>query len=538
MKFIKICLLLVVLISTGSCKKWLDVNEDPATPQVAKAEYLLPPIIFQMANNTANDYRVIFKYTQNMFSQNVAASSIEWDEHGYTVANDIGGSLWRMVYVNFGLNLEDMIKDAEANNKWTYAGIGYAIKAWGFQMLTDSHGPVILNDVFAKNKLSFTYSEQDEVYEQVRVWSYQALACFQKPDGADYSAVLSSVSGDTMYKGDREKWKKFIYGLLALQYSHLVNKPQFKTAYADSVVKYAKLSFEGAADDATIMFNGNNSSDSNPFSQNAGLITSAAYGRIGQPIVDLLTGGVRGVPALDPKTSIDPRLTRMINPIATGPAIGIGVYRGVMPTEGDDATTKTIPHVLGSVSGTAASPFPGKYLFADAARYPIMSYSQLQFALAEAYFHQGLTGPAHTAYINGIKGHMDFVNLYGRNGSPSATAISTTEVNNYLASSEVVQNHANLTLADIMGQKYIAQWGWAGMEQWTDLRKYHYDPLIFRQYKQLEPSQLFPSNAGKYAYRIRPRYHSEYDWNKDELERWGGLLPNYHTYEPWFNLSN
>ena len=291
------------------------------------------------------------------------------------------------------------------------------------------------------------------------------------------------------------------------------------------------MSFASAADDALVFFNGSTSENANPFGQTYGLITPLAYGRPGQPIIDLLTGGVRGTPAENPTTSVDPRLTRMVNPIATS-----GVYKGILPTQGDQAVVKTIPHVLGSVAGTSLAPFPGKYIFADAAKYPIMSYSQLQFAKSEALFIKGDKAGAYVSYINGIKGHMDFVNLYGLNGSPASTSITATQVSNYLASNEVAQNFISLTMTDIMGQKYISQWGWAGMEQWCDLRKYHYDPLIFTAFKRLDPAQFYIDNNGKYAYRLRPRYNSEYVWNKNELEKWGGLMPDYHTKETWFSL--
>lgn len=532
MKFIRITCLIAFLFTLGSCKKWLDINTDPATPETVNAEHLLSPLIFQMANNTATDYRLIFKYNQNMHSQSITAAAINWDKHGYAPGSDIGGSLWRMAYVNFGLNLESMIADGEAKEKWIYAGIGYAIKAWGYQMLTDAHGPVILDEAFTLGKVTFKYQDQPEVYAQVRIWCQKALESLNKTDALDYTAALTGPSGDTIFKGNRDKWRKFIYGILAQQYSHLVNKPEFVSSYADSVIKYTDLSFASAADDAMISFNGATNSDSNPFGQKFGLITAVEYGRPGQPVVDLLTGGVRGTPVLAPTTSVDPRLTKMINPIAS-----TGVYRGIVTTLGDQPTTKTIPHVLGSVTGTTLTPFPGKYIFSDAAKYPLMSYSQLQFTKAEAMFIKGNVAGAYAAYINGIRGHMEFVNLYGLNGTAAPTAITPAQISAYLLSSEVAQNPTSLTLADIMGQKYIAQWGWAGMEQWTDLRKHHYNPLIFRSYKQLEASQFFIDNNGKYAYRLRPRYNSEYVWNRDELAKWGGLLPDYHTQELWFSLQ-
>jgi len=533
MKVLKLIILSALVISITSCKKWLDVNVDPATPQNTKAEYMLSPILFQMANNTATDYRVIFKYTQDMVGQDATTFTLNWEKHGYQSASDVGGSMWRMVYVNFGLNLEDMIKDAEATNKWTYAGIGYAVKAWGLQLLTDAHGPVVLDEAFT-NRLKFRYQDQNEVYDKVKFYGLKALECFQKTDAQGTQALLESVSGDQIYRGDKAKWRKFVYGMFAQQYGHLVNKPEFATKYADSVIKYVDLSFTGAAEDATIRFEGTKAADANPFSQDFGLFTATAStatttGRVSQNIVNLLTGGVRGTPAVNPTAAmaLDPRLTRMMNPIPSS-----GIYKGAL-IQGGNATT---PHILGALSFTSTSAFPEKYIFAKKARYPVMSYAQLQFSKAEALFIKGSIPAARQAYLNGIKGHMDFINLYGLNGTPAGALITPAQVTTYLASSEVAQTDATLTLSDIMQQKYIAQWGWAGMEQWSDLRKYHYSDQIYKQYTQLTGSELDERNNGKYAYRLRPRYNSEYIWNFDELAKWGGNKSDYHTLETWSNL--
>ena len=251
-----------------------------------------------------------------------------------------------------------------------------------------------------------------------------------------------------------------------------------------------------ATEDATVYFNASNAAESSGWGVNPALITSTAYGRLMQPVVSLLTGGVRGTPATNPKTSVDPRLTRMINYSPTD-----SIYRGITPTYGDPNTTKRIPHVL----GTVAAPFPGKYIFADKARFPIMTYSQLQFAKAEAMFIKGNKAGAHAAYLKGIEGHIQFINLYGLNGG--GIAITTAQRVDYLASSEVAQTPVDLTLADIMQQKYIAQWGWGGLEQWFDLRKYHYDPTKLKKYYQLSNSDLYNKNKSKKANRVRPRYN-------------------------------
>ncbi len=537
MKYIRIICLVTLLFSASGCKKWLDINTDPATPQKAKAEFFLAPIIARMAIMTATDYRdAHFSLTQNMGAQTALNS---FERQGFS-ATDLGGAMWRFVYIDAGLNLEDMITQGEAAGANSLVGIGYAIKAWGFQFLTDSHGPIILDEAF-KDQLTFKYQDQPEVYAQVREWCKMALVSLNKPDVGDYTNILKA--NDFLFQGDKAKWRKFVYAILAQQYSHLTNKPEFASGYADSVVKYVDLSFASAAEDAAINFNGNTSADANPFSVLGGFLAGTGTGRIGQPIVNYLTGGVRGTAPTSPTSSIDPRLTRMINPMVTPtvPATN-GVYRGVVVTKGDVPTTKTIPNVYGSAVNSVTAPFPGKYIFGqgtatvDKPKYPLFSYSSLQFAKSEALFIKGDKGGAYTAYRNGITGHMDFVNLLGRNGVTVAPVITAAEITAYMTSSEVAQTAADLTIADIMGQKYISQWGWAGQETWCDLRKYHYDPLVFKQFKRLEASEFFPTLVNKYAYRIRPRYNSEYLWNRAELERLGAYADEYTTKETWFSL--
>jgi hypothetical protein len=89
-----------------------------------------------------------------------------------------------------------------------------------------------------------------------------------------------------------------------------------------------------------------------------------------------------------------------------------------------------------------------------------------------------------------------------------------------------------------MCQKYIAQWAWGHLETWMDLRRYHYtdkDPVTTNQVFLgfTPPVNLFPDNQSKLVYRIRPRFNSEYVWNREALDVIGGLALDYHTKETW-----
>lgn len=531
-----------LLVTTG-CNKYLDINSNPAVPQVVKAELLLPPIEYQMCDGPEQDYtRSISKITQNMagVDANLASTTI-WEQHGYPGTSDVGGVVWRMVYFDLGVNLENLIKDAVANQKYEYAGIGYAIKAWAYQIGTDEYGPLNVTDAFTQGQLIYNYQDQSVVYDKVREWGNLAIKYFNMTSPINYLPTLqAAATGDGIYKGDKAKWKKFVYGLFALQYGHLVKKAAFKTQYADSVIKYVGLSLAGESEDATIYFNAATFVDANPMgplnagSLNTGLLNSSTgYGRQTTTILGLLTGGVRGTPTPNATTSLDPRLSRFLVSGTTTNATtqASGIYSAVTPTLGSNSTT--VPSVLGYLPAGQTF-YNGKYIFTDKARFPIMTYSQLQFVLSEASFIKNGPGDvvAYTAYTNGIKATFDFYNQYGRTAALPDPTISATDISAYMASSEVAQSAASLTIADIMQQKYIAQWGWGGTETWCDLRKYHYDPTVFRTYYQIPTNVLV---YGKYAYRNRPRYNSEYVWNSAALNAIGGLAANYNTVEMWFS---
>ncbi|SUI97377.1 Starch-binding associating with outer membrane [Sphingobacterium spiritivorum] len=517
MKSTKILLVVLIVGLLTSCKKYLDINDNPSFPQDAKAELLLAPIVYQMANGYSQDARIINKFTQGIVGGSSDFNSLVWERHGYIGGvSDVGGVMWRMVYYNHGHNLRVMLEDAIKNEKYEYAAIGYAIKAWGYQMLTDYHGPVILDEALRNDLLKFKYQDQPEVYAKVRQWCDSSLYYMTLKSPLNYSANLNSASGDNLYRGNMDRWKKFVYGILALQYSHLVNKPEFSSQYADSVIRYADLSFTSAADDAGVKFGGKSPETSNIFGTDGGYLNSTYYSKAGLPILRYLTGGVRGDFEEAAKTSLDPRLSRMLNfrlPDST--------FIGGTP----NISNSTVPSVVGG---------GGKFIFKNTVDFPLMTYSQLQFAKAEAMLIKGDRDGAFAAYRNGITAHMSFVSRYAVAEASGEKEITATEIGLYLASTEVAQTAAELTITDIMGQKYIAQWGWGSLEQWCDLRKYHYDATVFRQYQQIDPSTLVYK---KYGYRVRPRYNSEYVWNADELAKWGGLEPDYVTKELWFSKS-
>jgi hypothetical protein len=160
----------------------------------------------------------------------------------------------------------------------------------------------------------------------------------------------------------------------------------------------------------------------------------------------------------------------------------------------------------------------------------VMSFAEMQFIKAEAYFRKNNKTAAYAAYKEGITAHMDWL------------GVSVANRNAYLNNAAAVPaTDAALTMRDIMLQKYIALYSVGILETWVDMRRFNYDTTIYSRYTLLpditySTGTLFEDNNGKLAYRARPRYNSEYVWNLESLKKIGADKLDYHTTKPWFIL--
>jgi hypothetical protein len=513
-------LLVGFLSLSNACSDYLDVNTNPNAPQTVTANLYLPAMLHWMVTSPQFDGRFVGHYTQEWISTSTNFSPAQtWGRMGYDPGSDNGAQQWRDVYWSLGQNLIDMNTKAQAEQRWDLLGVGLILKAWGWQVLTDLHGEIIIKEAIDQNRTAFDYDTQDFAYQEVKRLLDSAIVLLQKTDGAVDPVYLGR--GDRIYNGDRTKWLKLAHGLLALNLNHYSNK----TSYAPSrVIAEVDQSFAGNADDALMAYPAlsTDNADRNFWGTTRDNIT--LY-RQTQFVVNLMNGNQFG-------GVVDPRMTRMLSPSPDGQ------YRGLDPNVlGFGAlTTAQQPNNFYGYPGTTRAGLPSRYLFSDKSKIPVLTYPQLQFVKAEAALKMGDQATALTAYRNGISSHIDFVNTRNLDDNQTPTQISAAEKAAFLASPAIVP--PTLTLSHIMSQKYIAQWAWGHNELWMDMRRYHYtdvDPVsgtqVFRGFTP--PTNLYTDNGGKIVQRIRPRYNSEYVWNRASLDVIGGLALDYHTKPLW-----
>ncbi|MFM2141019.1 MAG: hypothetical protein RLZZ25_1284 [Gemmatimonadota bacterium] len=505
-------------LTATACDDFLDVNENPNAPQTVSANLYLSPMLHWLVSSPQWDGRFVSRYTQMWTLPSGSTTPSTWDRHGYDPGSDNGGQQWRDVYWNHGQNLVDMMSKARAEERWDLLGVGYVLKAWGWQVLTDLHGEIIVKEAINSNTFTFNYDSQEYAYTEVKILLDSAIALLRRTDGAVNQAYMART--DFIYGGDRNKWRKFAFGLLALHLNHYSNKSTYKPA---DVMAAVDSSFASNADDALLLFPGTVNDDRNFFGPTRNNMASYRQTRFAMSLVDgtVFTGVV------------DPRRNRMFVPSPDSVYRGLDINTGVLPT-----ATQVPLTIWRSTSQATAIGRPALYLFDDKSKFPAMTYAQLQFVKAEAAFKAGNRDVARAAYLNGIGAHIDFVNARNSEIGASVPTITSAERSAFLASPVIAPTAANLTLWQIMSQKYIAQWGWGFNEAWMDLRRYHYTDLdptgtiqVFPGFAT--PTNLFADNSGKVVQRIRPRYNSEYVWNRPGLDAVGGLALDYHTKLLW-----
>lgn len=529
----------------GSCKKKID--EAYANPNAGvrqPVESILPGVIGGFTtffSTQGTNYGSVLdgtfagRYIQYF---GINSSGDTWGQMSMLGgAVDNGGSIWATVYYGQGQNVNRIIEWGTEEQKWDYVGAALAIRAWGWLELTQEYEIGIIREAFNSDLTSFHYDDAPLVFDSCRAVCFRALNYLNRTDG-NVSQTNLAIGDAFFNNGDVNKWKKFVYGILARSYNDLSIKNIYATnGYADSAIKYANLAMTTNADNAVVRVSGGTTSQLNnywgPFRGNIGTYRQGEY------IARLMNG--------DDTTAFsgltDPRAWYILSENQNG------TFKGLQPWLGNATLTANYPKNFWrnpSPTSTAAPTIDStRYLYGNTSPWPIMTASEMQFIIAEAALRKGDKPTAYAAYINGISLNFDMLTTTYSQNIPAGKSITPASKAAYLANPLVVPASPNgLTLTHIMNQKYIALYIWGTLETWVDMRKFHYtdiDPStgkkVYAGFTPPSGANLISTNLGNLTYRMRPRFNSEYLYDIPELTRIGAYqYPEYNTYKTWFAI--
>ena len=512
----KILIFTLLAFSVCSCTSYIDeAFKNPNAPTVVEPADVLPGIYANIARGIQFDSRFLGRYVQNW---TITTASGSWDRQGYDPNSDNGGEKWRSHYYSLGQNVINMMRDGRKQGKEEYVGAGHALFALSWLQLTDYHGDVILKQAFNTERLTFEYDSQEEVYKQVAMHCDSADIFFNKVASKQISSDFI-MADKWFYNGNINQWKKFVSGIRA----KLLHRYSLKSTYKpDEVIKNVNAAFTNVDDEAMIKFNNGAAATDDANFYGPRRANMGAY-RPTDFFIRLLDGTVyTGVK--------DPRMAYLFKPSDDAIFRGIQVNLGESTTLPANRKTYNFFGIISNASPAPNTDLNARSYFKNDAKFPIMTLSELQFIKSEAAFIKGDKAMAFEAFQTGIKANFD---MFTRHFTGYKN-FTQPEVDAYIKAVSP-KSAAEITLKDIMVQKFIALWGYGFDETWVDLRRYKYSPDVYPTWTFLT---YYPDNLGKLAYRVRPRYNSEYLWNVEALRKVKGLDADYHTIPTFFAEKN
>jgi hypothetical protein len=197
---------LATLVSLGlnSCSSWLDVNTSPNNPETAPVELVFPRASLSTPMVVGGQYAILGSIWSQQYTQSASANQYKtWDSYNLT-SSEFGGS-WNEMYIGL-VNLENIIKESELKENWSYYLMATTLKAYTFQVLVDLYDKVPYSDAFKgkEGNISPKWDNGDAVYDDLIKILDKALA-------KDLNATTVTNPGvtDLYFKGDMNSWKAF-----------------------------------------------------------------------------------------------------------------------------------------------------------------------------------------------------------------------------------------------------------------------------------------------------------------------------------------
>lgn len=462
MKKIVYIIFLFALAALTGCEKGLsDLNVNRTSPTSLDPALLLNQAVI----NTSFPVKTLvfdIGVVQQMVTPNggvLAGANFNQDSRDVTTQ-----PLWTAYYQSVIKNTHDAIMRSKDNparsNMYNMARI---FQAYVFMILTDEYGDIPYTEGGAgySDQILFpTYDAQQDIYPKIIQELTEAAAAL--------SSSGTVETGDVLYAGDVNKWKKFAYSLL-LRAGMRMSKVDPTRAQSTVQAAFAGGVITSNADNAYIRHDAN-------FTQPIGGTlngSEAANFYLTKPFVDQL------------KSTNDPRL-----PAIAIRYVGAASGAGQTVAVGSTDPTKQIGMPVGYDNGTIvaqaqADGLASFYDYTQADRRRILKISspvflvtaaQTNLLLAEASFRGWITGGTAGQYFSdGIKAHMDQMALYD-----PGCAVAGADRDNYVTAHPLP---AGDELEQINIQYWIASF-LNGPEAFANFRRSGYPALTPNPYGQ------------------------------------------------------
>jgi hypothetical protein len=446
------------LVALGSCKKFLDKNENPNSATSTNAKYVFTNAQARTASGQVGGVHMM------------AASWVGYNGHSTSFTG--GGQEKTYQFSNGDFNFWDGIFDNLADYRYVInnaakdgvghlAGPAKVMTAYVYQKLVDLYGNVPYSKAFSMTdalgnpaatlNLSPSYDNAQTIYEDLIVQLTNAIT---EMKAATWPSIETS---DIMFKGDKTSWIKFANTVklrILMRQANMSGRSAYITQNLNAIITEgsgfitADVTVQPGYQKAT----GSTGSKENPFYVNWGYdhndaITSYSYRQMGAVVINYLKAqnDLYRLRRMATTKGYDPSASTNLDPT------NINNYSGI-PLGGAGTT------YLSSNNSNIGSMVIVK---GDATR-PLVLFplSQALLLQAEAANRYGLFGTAASLYAAGVQAIFRQVSY----GESTATADAAAAA--YLAGSG-----AYSSLTSIMREEYLSLVHIDGLEAWSEYRR-------------------------------------------------------------------
>jgi hypothetical protein len=426
MKILNKLFLITGILSVGifhSCSddKFDEIGTNPNNPREAPIKLLMPQVgvetAFAVSGTDLAWYSSVFvEHTTGVHGQ------LETADKRTAINSTIGNNSWNSLYASALKDLSIIIERGSEGGAeeehWNGVGIAKVLMAYNYSIATDLWGEVPFSEALqGKANRTPVFDDQEDVYTGILALLDEAISDLGKE-----SRYLVGTA-DFYYEGDAESWIKAAYALKARYYNHLSRKDPNGTA--DNVLAAVAMAFEDNSE--SLIFNSftTDATGQHPWFQES---NDRSHHAISETIYNIITdlGDPRG-----------------------------DLWFGTVNDE-----VKPAPNGIADTDqgGTIYSRASKSYLTATSPL-PIITYDEVKFLEAEANLRLGNAPEAYDAYLAGIEAALE------------RAEVAEDDITDYLAKGNVAVGEGNLTLEDIITQKYVAFWLFQPIEAYNDYRR-------------------------------------------------------------------
>ncbi len=440
-----------LLMMTACTNNFEEINTNPNEPNVVPAEFLL----------THAQESILDQIYGGFDNQRIGMTLAQyWSQNQYTEESRFqyragtNNTTWNTIYTGIN-NLQEIIRINEARTAGrneNEIAVARIMKAWTYHFLTDIYGDIPYSAALnvAGGEVAPAYTPQQEIYQDLLKELTEASAQIN-PAEAGFG------SGDLVYGGDLEKWRKFANSLKMRVAIRMVDRmPQ--EALAAIQQAYTAGVFTSNSDNAAIQYSSSQPNTNPVFSD------VIVANRIDYSASDVLLNqlGSRN----------DPRLVAYF-----APAVETGTFIG-RPFGQNSANANSLnADDVSQLSKVVLSPnMPGI----------MMDFAEVNFILAEAKQRgANLPGTAADYYNSGIRASMEFwaSQIERANETPESVleledipenVITPQAINAYIAANPY--DPANYKQS-IGVQKWIALYT-QGFQGWAEYRRLDFTGVL------------------------------------------------------------